>query len=145
MIPPGTRSASRARCSPTRRLSASFSITHGPAMRKSAFAGNAGDALIGRLHERWRRAAALTPALRLRARGNERREERVRTRGARAELGMELAADEPRVLRQLDDLHERPIGGQAAQPESVLDERLTVDIRHLVAVQIGRASCRERV
>src|SRR5262245_2860334 len=41
---------------------------------------------------------------------DERGEQRMRLPGTRAELGVELARDEPRVVAQLDDLHEPLVG-----------------------------------
>src|SRR5687767_9993167 len=101
MMPPGTRSASRARCSPTRRLSASLSITHGPAIRNSAPDGNTVDPLIGSLHQRRRLAAGFAAALRLGTRRDECSEQRMWPRRTRTQLGVELAADEPRMIRKL--------------------------------------------
>src|SRR5688572_33458948 len=98
MMPPGTRSASRARCSPTWRLSASLSRTQGPAMRKNAPTGKADDVLIGGLDERRRGTAAVATAFRLHRRRDKGGEQRMRPGGTRLELGMELAPDEPWML-----------------------------------------------
>ena len=57
-------------------------------------------ALMGRLNQ---------PAL-LHRRRNERREQRMRVEGAGFELGVELHADEPGVVGQLDDLGQQPVG-----------------------------------
>src|SRR3954468_24478861 len=104
MIPPGTFSAILARVSATRMFSSSLSRTHGPAMRKSLFAGKNSDTLFRRLY---RRAFAATSCrrFRLNRRGDEARKERMRAGRTRLELGMELASDEPRVSLQLDDLY----------------------------------------
>src|ERR1043166_2205369 len=129
-MPPGTDSARRARCSATRTLSASVSSTHGPAMRKNACVGKSATS-VGGLHERRgrlpRRAAA---ALDLRRGGNEPREEGMRARGTRLELGMELATDEPWVRCELHDLDELSVGGNAAELHSVLHEQLAIRVRH---------------
>src|SRR5215207_6231180 len=123
MMPPGTRSLRRARCSATRRFSASSSNWHGPAMRKSASRRNvtAAEALapcgaatttsVRRDELRALLACVARAALGARGRGpDEPSEERVRARGARFQLGVELAPDEPRVVAQLHDLNERSIG-----------------------------------
>src|ERR1700704_3380587 len=103
MMPPGILSASFASASPTRRLSSSVSSTHGPAIRKSLSAGNSSATLFRRFY--WRALPADSDwRFRLHGRSDEAREERMRTRGARLQLGMELAADEPGVRLQLHHL-----------------------------------------
>src|SRR6266567_136482 len=105
MMPPGTRSARRARCSPTRRFSASDSRTHGPAMRNSASLGKrAIAASVCSFDERPLFRVTVAAPGRLGGRGDESGEERMRTCRARLELGVELAADEPRMRLELDDL-----------------------------------------
>ena len=47
-------------------------------------------------------------------RGHEFPEKRVRMHGAGFELGVELAAEEPRMVRQFDHFHEFAVRGQAA-------------------------------
>src|SRR6059058_3155187 len=107
MMPPGTRSARRARCSPTRRFSASDSRTQGPAMRNNASLGKrAISALVGCFDERPFFRLTVATASRLGCRSDESGEERMRPRRPRLELGVELTADEPRVRLQLDDLDE---------------------------------------
>src|SRR5690348_6819893 len=107
MMPPGTRSARRARCSPTRRLSASDSSTQGPAMRNSASVGNrAVTASIRRFDERALAGAPAAESIRLRGGGDEASEERVRARGTRLQFRVELTANEPGMAWQLDDLDE---------------------------------------
>src|SRR5690348_12400484 len=112
MMPPGTRSARRARCSPTRRLSVSSSSWQGPAIRKSASVGKSDATSVRRLDVST--ALALGDALRLAQRGgDEAGEQRVWTRRTRLELRVELAADEVRVRRELHHLDERPVGREA--------------------------------
>src|SRR5689334_17135402 len=111
MMPPGTRSARRARCSPTRRFSASDSSTHGPAMRNSASVGKRTIAASVCRFDEWAFSRSAFPtAARLRGGGDEAGEEGMRSRRTRLQLGMELAADEPRMRVQLDDLDKLAIG-----------------------------------
>src|SRR5581483_6183319 len=63
-------------------------------------------------------------------------EERRRPRRARLELGVELAGDEPRVVRQLDDLDEPALLERPGDDEPVVDELLAVVVVHLVAVPV---------
>src|SRR5689334_9047762 len=107
MIPPGTRSARRARCSATRRFSASDSRTHGPAMRNNASVRKRTIATsVRRFNQRALTGSTFAAAARLCRGGDEPGEERMGARRARLQLGMELAADEPRVRVQLNDLDE---------------------------------------
>src|ERR1051326_4361641 len=129
MMPPGIRSASLASASATVRLSVSSSSTHGPAMTKSASSLKIVTSIAG-FDERRRRFATL--ALHLRRRRDEAGEQRVRTRRTRLELGVELAADEPRMLRILDDLDELPVRAHTAQPKTVLHEQVAILVGHLV-------------
>ncbi len=77
--------------------------------------------------------------------GDEGGEERVRARGARLQLGVELTADEPRMLRQLDDLDERSIGGESAQAHPVLDEAFAIGVGDFIAVAMALADLRYAV
>src|SRR6266513_985410 len=95
---------SSASAAATRRFRSSDSTTHGPAMR------NGVAPLPARLT--WRSTSPpgggqAPGAMLLARRSHEAGEQRVRPRGTRLELRMELAADEPRVIGQLDHLHER--------------------------------------
>src|SRR5919201_384944 len=136
---------SSASAAPTRRLRSSDSTTHGPAMRKGASAAaNC-------------RATSVTPAGELRRplglggggatacatllarRAYEPGEQRVRPRGTRLELGVELAADEPGVIGQLDHLHQRPIGRETGAAHAVLGEHVAVGIGHFVAMAMPLA------
>src|SRR3954463_8882029 len=100
MIPPGIFSASLASASPTRRLSSSLSRTQGPAMRKSLSPGKNSATLFPRFEGRALPDAAVR-CFRLHGCADEAGEERMRTRRSRLKLGMELAAEVPRVRRQL--------------------------------------------
>src|SRR3954470_3329973 len=142
MMPPGTRSARRARCSPTRKFSVSDSRTQGPAMRKSASVGKRAIASSVRGFDEGsflRLALALTSAPRLRGSRDESREQRVGPRGPRLQLGVELTADEPRVVLELDDLNELAIRGESAQTHPVLHEELTVVIRDFITMAVALA------
>src|SRR5206468_10441087 len=95
---------SSARASPTRRFRSSDSTTHGPAMRNGedpkcdvtsvVSPGELGAAL------RRGRNGPITHALLLARRTHEPGEQRVWPRGPGLELGVKLAADEPRVIRE---------------------------------------------
>src|SRR4029077_4749890 len=61
-------------------------------------------------------------------------EQRVRTVGSRSKLGMELCRHEPRVIRQLDDFHEAPVGRHAAEDHPSLSERFAVLVVELEAM-----------
>src|SRR5687767_12433807 len=144
MIPPGTRSARRASASPTRRFRPSSSKTQGPAIRKSLSAGNNSATLFRRFK---RRSLAACPCGRvgLRSRRDESGEQRMRPRGPRLQLGMELAADVPRMRLQLDDLDEGAVRRQSAQVQAVLDELVAVLVVHFVTVAVSLAHLRRSV
>src|SRR5581483_560795 len=61
-------------------------------------------------------------------------EERRRPRRPRLELRMELRRDEPRMVGELDDLHEPAVEVGAADEETGVDEPLAVGVVHLVPV-----------
>src|SRR5215217_8692096 len=50
---------------------------------------------------------------------------------------MELAADEPRMGLQLDDLDERSIGRESTQSHSMFDECIAVGIRYFIPVTVA--------
>src|SRR5213592_545435 len=115
-----------ARASPIRRFNSSDSTTQGPAIRKGAASkcrvmlvaearqlGGGGAGLHRRLARRVRQPVGAGGA-------DESREQRVGPRRPRLELGVELAADEPWMIRQLDDLHERAVGREAGAAHPVL-------------------------
>src|SRR5436190_2608316 len=138
MIPPGTRAASRARCSPTRRFSASVSSTHGPAMRNSASVGKRTIAASVRgFDERTLSGSALAAAVGLRGGGDEAGEEWMRPRRTRLQLGVELTANKPGVRHELDDLDELAVRREAAQSHSVLHEEVAVSIRDFITVTVS--------
>src|SRR4029077_14861111 len=103
---------------PTRRFRSSDSTTHGPAMRNGAApaakccatsvapAGELGRPLGLAGHRP-------TPGPMLLARrAHEAGEQWVRPRRARLQLRVELAADEPRVIPQLEHLHQATAGAE---------------------------------
>src|SRR5438477_8494851 len=106
-MPPGTRRGRRASGGPTRRFSARDARTHGPAMRNSASLRNRTIAAsVCCFDQRALPGSAFASATGLGGGGDEAGEQRMRTRGARLQLGMELTANEPRMRLQLDDLDE---------------------------------------
>src|SRR5581483_4968186 len=102
------------------------------------------DTSVGGLVER---GGTLAAALALGARGggDESGEERMRARRPRLQLGVELAAEEPRMVRELDDLDELAVGREAAQAHAVLDEQLAILIRDLITVPVALAHLRRAV
>src|SRR6266571_4877521 len=94
---------------------------------------------------RERRSRLATLPLGANGRRDETREQRMRSRGPGLELRMELAADEPRMLRILDDLHQLAIGTDAAQAQSMLDELIAIRVGDFVAVPMPLADFGEAV
>src|SRR5258706_6467891 len=136
--------ASSASASPTRTLRSSDSTTQGPAMRNGADPPpNFGAMSVGQLGElggRARGRAAATNALLVLQRGaHEAREQRVGAHRPRLELRVELAADEPRVIGQLDHLDERAVRRQPRATHPELGEDIAVRIGDLVAVAVSLA------
>src|SRR5438046_502123 len=66
-------------------------------------------------------------------------EERVAGKGLRLELRVELAAEEPRMVLELDDLDEFPIGRHAGEGEPGVPKRRQIFLIDLVpmAVPLG--------
>src|SRR2546430_3062930 len=62
-------------------------------------------------------------------------EQRVRARGARLELGMELAPDEPGMVRQLDHLDQRAIGREARAAHPVFRQHVARSEEHTSELQ----------
>src|SRR5216110_561903 len=137
---------SSASASPTRRFMSSDSTTHGPAMRNGeappppkccamsvATAGELRRPL--RLSE-GRRSPG--PALVAR-RAHEPGEQGMWPGGSRLQLGVELAADEPGVIGQLDHLDQLAVGREPGAPHAVFGEHVAVRVRHFVAVTMPLA------
>src|SRR5260370_21356449 len=135
-----TLAARSASASPTRRFRASDSTTQGPGMRRGeppppkccgmsvAAAGELRRPL--RLGE-GRRVSG--PTLLARS-AYEPGEQGVRPGGSRLQLGVELAADEPGVIGQLDHLDQRAVGREPGAPHAVFGEHVAEYVRHFVAV-----------
>src|SRR5687768_947708 len=142
MIPPGMRGARRASSSATRRFSASSSSTQGPAMRNSALSRNRATSVAGPRERRSR-----LPSLRLRPDrcGDEPGEQRVRARRTRFELGVELTAEEPRVLRILDDLDELAVRADAGETHPMFGKGVAKAVGDLVTVAMPLADLRNAI
>src|SRR5713226_8180304 len=147
LVTPLMISAMRMACS-------SLSITHGPAIRKrlpepmrtsptwksvfsswlSVFGDNRFLSGLSSRYSLWsmkhlyRRSFFLGPPLRamLVRRRNERAEQRMRLQRLRLELGMELAADEMRMVRQLDHLNVSAVGRRTGNSQPRRHHRLLV-------------------
>src|SRR5690348_18410174 len=109
MMPPGTLELSFARCSATRRFSASDSRTQGPAMRKKASPRRSAATLVRGVHQRGSSSEGALP-FRCRCRRDESGEQWMRPSGPGLQLGVELTPNEPRMARQLDDLDQLAVG-----------------------------------
>src|SRR2546425_6872279 len=126
--------ASSANASPTRTLRSSPSTTQGPAMRKGLVSATNRSAIsVRQLCQLPRRLGARMELLVIERGTHEAGEQRMRSHRPRFELGVELAADEPRMIRQLDHLDERAVGRQAGRPQSILGEHIAVRVRDFVA------------
>src|SRR5437764_14665574 len=107
MTPIPSLTASSASAAPTRTLSSSDSTTHGPAMRNGLLsAANLGPPAarpmsVRQLGQFARRRAACLELPVIDRGAHKPGEQRVGTQRPRLELGMELATDEPGILRQL--------------------------------------------
>src|SRR5574340_948869 len=98
----------------------SLSMTHGPAIRTSALPGPNAPYSIATRVLRLPRFRARLPLLIGRA--DEGPEQRVRFERLGFELGVELAAEEPRVVRDLADLHVHAVRGLAGDAQPVLGQ-----------------------
>src|SRR2546423_6612710 len=137
---------SSASAAATRRFRSSDSTTHGPAMRNGTAPPWAAKccatsvASTGELRPLDLGGGGQGPgAMLLARRAHEPGEQRVRPRGTRLQLRMELAADEPRVVGQLDHLHQRAVGREAGAAHAVFGEYVAVGVRHLVAMPVPLA------
>ena len=78
------------------------------------------------------------PAVAVRAaRLDEIAEQGVRLHGLRLELGVKLAAHKPRMIRELDDLHEPGLGVAAADDQALFRKLLLVGVVELIAVPVA--------
>src|SRR5688500_15239267 len=72
-------------------------------------------------------------------RGDKSGKERVRPGGTRLQLGMELAANEPGVVRQLDYLDQAAIRRLTREPQAIFREHVTIGITDLPPVPVTLA------
>src|SRR5438105_1253789 len=70
---------------------------------------------------------------------HERAEQRMRLQGLRLELRMELAAQEPGMIRELADLDVNAVGSLSGQPQTVLFQNSFVFAIEFVAVAMTLA------
>src|SRR4051794_2750069 len=127
MTPMPSLTESSASASPTRTLRSSDSTTHGPAMRNGLLSvPNRGAMSVSQLGQRARHIGARMELVVIERRAHETGEQRMRAHGPRLQLGMELAADEPGVIGQLDHLDQRAIGREPRGPEPVFREHVTI-------------------
>src|SRR6266568_7729770 len=140
MTPMPSLTASSASASPTRTLRSSDSTTHGPAMRNGLLsARNRWGISVGELSQLARRLVARLHFAAIERGADEAREQRMRTHRPRLQLRMELAADEPGMIGQLDHLDQRAIGRQARAAHAVLREYVAIGVRDLVAMAVPLA------
>src|SRR5438034_17062 len=138
------RAARCASVSPMRRLRSSDSTTHGPAMRNGADPPppNRWAMSVGELRQLGGRGGLGGPGMAapvVEGRAHEPPEQRMGAHRPRLELGVELAADEPRMVRQLDDLHQGTVGREARAAHPVLAELVAIGVGHFVAVAVPLA------
>src|SRR2546422_9178666 len=132
--------ASSASASPTRTLRSSDSTTHGPAMRNGLFsAANRWAMSVGQLCQRSRRLGARMPLAVIECGAHESGKERMRAHRPRLELGMELTADKPWVIGELDHFDERAVGRKPLAAHAVLGEHVAIRVRDLVAMAVPLA------
>src|SRR6266850_2766070 len=77
--------------------------------------------------------------------GDERREQRMRTRRLRFEFRMELHGEIPRMTGQLGDLDEFAVGRSSGDAQAVLGERALVQAVELVAMTMALVNERRSV
>src|SRR3989442_14255543 len=69
--------------------------------------------------------------------GDERREQRMRTRRLRLEFRMELHREVPRMTGQLGDFHELAVGGSSREAQAVLGQHPLAKAVELKALTIA--------
>src|SRR5437773_5728497 len=113
-----TRRAASDRAAAIFKACSSLSITQGPAMKASGEPPPiARSPVIATRRVRPRPGSALGLTVPL-AGTDEAPEERMREHRLRLELGVELAGQEIRMLRDFDDFHEASVRGLSADPET---------------------------
>src|SRR6266545_4066961 len=129
MTPIPSLTPSSANASPIRTLRSSVSTTQGPAMRNGPFsAPKRGGMSVGQFRQLARRLGARLLLVVMQRRADETGKQRMGAHRPRLQLGVELAADEPRMIGQLDHLHQRSIGGEAGAAHAVLGEHITIGV-----------------
>ena len=63
----------------------------------------------------------------------------MRARGSRLQFGVELASDEPWMIRQLHDLDELTVGRKPTQLHAVLRKQIAICIRNLISMAVTLA------
>src|SRR5712691_92906 len=144
-----SRAPSSASASPTRWFKSSDSTTQGPAIRNGVFSKCCAIS-IAEAREFRRRLRRLGLGLRPRAApreggAHEPGEQRMRTHRPGLELRMELAADEPGMIGQLDHLDQRAVRREPRAPHAELGEHVAIGVRDLVAVAVPLAHLRRPV
>src|SRR6185312_17522291 len=120
MTPMPSLTESSASASPMRTLRSSDSTTHGPAMRNGVLSvPKRGAMSVGQLGQRARHVRARMEFVVVDRGAHKPREQRMRAHRPRLELGMELAADVPGMVGQLDHLDERAVGREARGTEPI--------------------------
>src|SRR5712664_1818495 len=146
MTPIPSLTASSANASPIRTFRSSDSTTHGPAMRNGLLsAANRWDISVGELGQLARGLGARLELATGERCADKAREQRVRAHRPRLELGVELAADEPWMIGQLDHLDQRAIGRKPRAAHAVLREHVAIRVRDLVAMAMPFAHLRRVV
>src|SRR6266496_1616563 len=141
MTPIPSLTPSSANASPIRILRSSDSTTHGPATRNGPFSAPKRAMSVGEFRQLARRLGARLLLVVIERRADETGKQRTWAHRPRLQLGMELAADEPRMTGggQLDHFHQRSIGGEAGAAHAVLGEHVAIGVRDLVAVPVTLA------
>src|SRR5438046_1416896 len=111
------------------------SSTHGPAIRNKGLSRPASNPQSFMLSSRDRGLGLA--GLVLQSGLDERREERMPAAGRRGEFRMELAADEPRVRRQLDHLAQLLALGEAGSAQALVLQSLHVLVVDFVAMAVA--------
>src|SRR2546423_4244197 len=111
------------------------SATHGPAIRNKGLSRPTSKAQSFMLSSRDRGLGLA--GLVLQSGFDERRKQRMAAAGRRSEFGMELAADEPGMRRQLDHLAQLLALGEAGNAQALVLQPLHVLVVDFVAVAVA--------
>src|SRR4051812_10242616 len=138
LIPSLTRSSASA--SPMRTLRLSDSTTQGPAMRNGPPSDPKRWAMsVGQLRQRARALGARMELVMVERGADESREQRMGAHRPGLQFGMELTADIPGMLRQLDHLDERAVRRESRAAHAELRQYVAIGVGHLVAVAMTLA------